>query len=378
MTSDVSALPPIVALRELNERRPDFPVLSVYLDTSPDRLAGEGHRIALVDACKATRHTLDGADLDAFEAAVDQVERYLTTEFLPTHPGVAIFSSGHREYFYAVPLPYRPTDTVTWSTLPRLEPLQAAADEFERMAVLLFDKERARLFTIFIGQLEERRFIEDDVPGKQATGDWFALAQTRYARHHEEHVLRHVARAIDALNGLLRARPFNRLLLGGPPEALALLQRELPLPLQERITGSLHTELFASEADVLKAALEAARTAGRQEELAEISELIEAATSRHVALGVDATLQALGDGRTHELFVADGLNEIAGQCQTCDRLVPAGATCRWCNGPVSPITDLRQRIVDRALGQGAKIETVSGAAGEMLMEHGGLGAWTRY
>jgi peptide subunit release factor 1 (eRF1) len=275
-------------------------------------------------------------------------------------------------------LPYRPTDAVTWSSLPRLEPLQAMTDEFERVAVVLFDKERARLFTIFMGQIEERQAFEDEVPGKQATGDWFALSQTRYARHHEEHVLRHVARAIDALTGLLRIRPFGRLLLGGPPEALALLQRELPLSLQERVAGSLHMELFASDADVLNAALEAARVAERREELAEISELIEAATSRHVALGVDATLQALGDGRTHELFVADGLDETAGECQTCGRLVRAGVTCRWCDGPVTRITDLRQRIVDRALEQGATVETVSGEAGAKLMKHGGLGAWTRY
>jgi hypothetical protein len=45
---------------------------------------------------------------------------------------------------------------------------------------------------------------------------------------------------------------------------------------------------------------------------------------------------------------------------------------------VARTTDLRQRIIDRALEQGAKVEMVSGEAGAKLMEHGGLGAWTGY
>jgi hypothetical protein len=42
------------------------------------------------------------------------------------------------------------------------------------------------------------------------------------------------------------------------------------------------------------------------------------------------------------------------------------------------VRDLRERIAERALDQGARVEVVSGEASARLLEHGGVGAWTRY
>jgi hypothetical protein len=42
------------------------------------------------------------------------------------------------------------------------------------------------------------------------------------------------------------------------------------------------------------------------------------------------------------------------------------------------VRDLRERIVERALAQGARVEVVAGGASARLLERGGIGAWTRY
>jgi hypothetical protein len=39
---------------------------------------------------------------------------------------------------------------------------------------------------------------------------------------------------------------------------------------------------------------------------------------------------------------------------------------------------LRERIAERALEQRARIEVVAGEAGETLLHHGGVAAWTRF
>lgn len=378
-TTDVTVLPLPTALTTLSSAVPtDGHVLSVYLDTGPTQTKGPAYLFAYRDGCKALREVLPPAARAAFEAAAARAERYLTTEFVPGQPGVAVFASGQPDYCYAVPLPAAPGDDVSWEARPQLEPLHALLDEYERIGVVLVDKERARLFTVFLGQIEERREIVDVVPGKQATGGWYALAQTRYARHHEEHVRRHVTRTTAALLALLRARPFDRLLVGGPDEALALLRAHLPRPLRARLAGTLTLALFADEAEVLQATLYAAEALERQAEVRAIDELSEAATTPHAVLGVEATLEALHERRVHRLFMADRFARTGGACRGCGRLTGTHERCPACGGRLEPIADLREMVLIQAMEQDARIEVVAGAASERLMAFDGLGAQTWY
>jgi peptide subunit release factor 1 (eRF1) len=365
----------IKSLREITA--PGDRVLSVYLDTSPGRIAGQAYLLAYRDACKAPRETLPTGERDAFEAAAAQAERHLT-QLVPGRPGLALFASGSADYLFAAPLPTRPVEEIAWAKAARLGPLVEVLDEFERLAVLLFDKERAILSTIFLGEIEGRHALEDDVPGKQATGGWFALAQTRYARHHEEHVLRHAKRTIALLMEVLRDRPFDRLFLAGPDEAVELLTRHLPRPLKARMAGRVALELFADEAAIRKAALAAAEAVERRDELALVDELLNEATATRAAVGVQATLDALNDRRVHVLFVADSLSGPAAECRRCERLSITAGRCPLCGGPLAELADLRERVFERALEQGARIESLAGPAAAKLAGWGGLGAWTRY
>jgi peptide chain release factor subunit 1 len=377
MMTDVRPLPAILA--ELQETPPPAGgVLSVYLDTSPGRIAGQAHLLAYRDACKAIRASLPDAERTAFEAAAAQAEGYLSGSFAPTAPGLALFASGQADYFFALPLPRRPVDDLAWAEQAELEPLHELVDEYERIAVLLFDKERARLFTIFMGAVEERHALEDEVPGKQATGGWFALAQTRYARHHEDHVLRHAKRTIALLQRVLRAHPFDRLVLGGPDEAVSLLRQHLPRPLRRRLAGTLDLELFASEEQIRRAALEVAERLERAAEQAMLDELLESSGSAYVALGVESTLEALAERRIHLLLLADTFAASGSECRRCGRLSATAGSCPACGGPTEPLASLREGLLQQAVEQGARIEVVAGTAAARLAEHGGIGAWTRF
>lgn len=365
------------ALRGLRERPvPKSGVLSAYLDLSPGRVAGEAYLLELRDRFKALRAQLPATALDAFEAAAARVERYLAEMPLPGQPGLALFAA-NGDYCYAVALPFAPTEQASWGERPLLVPLEEALDDYERVAVLLFDKERARLLTVFLGQVEAERALEDEVPGKQATGEWFALAQTRYARHREDHVLRHAKRAIGLLMETLRARPFDRLLVAGPDEAISLLTQHLPRPLRARLAGRLELELFAPTDAVLKAALAAAEAIERRREVEDLDTLLEAAGGPRAVLGT-ATLGALDDGRVHRLLMAETYAAVGGECRGCGRLVPGVASCGACGDEAGPLRALREAAVARARAQGARVDVLSGDAAALLMAHGGIGGWVRY
>ncbi len=366
------------ALSTLREKPPRGSMLSIYLDTSPNKMEHQAHRLSMLAGCKRLRGSIPPAERAAFEAAIERAERYLDAEFSPHARGIAIFVSGESDELLAVGLPRSPIEKVSWGRAARIEPLQAITEEFERVAVVLLDKERSRIFTIFLGEIEEQQAFRDHVPRKQATGGWFALAQTRLARRHDEHVRQHIERTVAVLMDLLESRPFDRLIIGGPDEAVAVLKEHLPGPLRVRLAGALRLELFAGNAEVLREALKLAERAERRAELAEVHALLDAASSRHVALGIDETMAALSDGRVHALFIADAFVGTGGECPSCGLLVARGAQCPRCEAPVTMVRDLRERIAEQALNQAARVEVVSGDAGATLLQHGGVAAWTRY
>jgi hypothetical protein len=64
---------------------------------------------------------------------------------------------------------------------------------------------------IRLGTIEEERSLHEDDAGQEATRGWLQLAPTRYVRHPEGHVLRHVNHVTREPSKLLRIRPFDHL-----------------------------------------------------------------------------------------------------------------------------------------------------------------------
>jgi hypothetical protein len=97
----------------------------------------------------------------------------------------------------------------------------------------------------------------------------------------------------------------------------------------------------------LQAALQGAEAIERRVEIDLVNQLIDAADTSRAVRGLDATLDALADERVQTLFLTDSFA-------------------------------LQERMVDRAVAQGARIEIVSGDAAALLSEHGGIGTYTRF
>src|SRR6185437_2190266 len=150
MKTESTTLSPL--LKILQESFPtDHGILSVYLDTDPSRTDGPAYLFAFRDGCKALRFGVPPTEQPALETAIAQVERYLTTQFTPGKPGLALFASGNADFLRAVDLPAGPGDEVRWDSRPHLAPLYALLGEYERIAAVVIDKEHARLFTVYMG-----------------------------------------------------------------------------------------------------------------------------------------------------------------------------------------------------------------------------------
>jgi hypothetical protein len=353
-------------------------VLSVYLDTRPERVAGAAYLLAFRDACKELRRQVPADQREPFELARLAAERFLTDDFVPSGPGVAVFAAAPPGYLHAVALPSRPLDEVTWSDRPALATLQAVLDDHERIAVALIDKSRARLFSVFVGAIEEERDFKDYVPGRHRTGGWHLLSQTRAQRHHDDLVAVHIRRVTAELMEMLRSRPFDHLIVAGPDEAISLLCQTLPRPLRARLAATLHLELFAGEAEILSAVERVRQEVDRAHGLRVVEELAGAAAAGQAVVGLSATLAALAEDRVFRLVVSDALAAVGARCTRCGRIAAGAGACPACGGQLGRASSLRDLLVEQALAEGAAVELVGAEAAERLAPYGGVGAFVRY
>src|SRR5262249_41988055 len=155
-------------------------------------------------------------------------------------------------------------------------------DKHERYAVVLVDEVRARVFTVFLGEIEEMR---------------------------ETHVHRHLRRAVALLEDVLRQRACARLVLGGPVEVTSALARLLPPRLAERVVGTLRLPIEAPTDEIVRHTLAVIQRAEQEAERTRVAQLFDAG-----AIGLDATLDALRQGRIWLLLIAEGFRSRGREC----------------------------------------------------------------
>ena len=94
-----------------------------------------------------------------------------------------------------------------------LWPLQQLLDQSDRYAICLADKDEARLFLYYFGQIEEVKDIVDEIPGRVRFPD--PCHELEYMRKIIEHTHHHFDHVAELALRLLRREPFEHLIIGG-------------------------------------------------------------------------------------------------------------------------------------------------------------------
>ncbi len=352
-------------------------ILSVYLNLEPGRQPEQAHQIAFKGLVQEVRSRLDERGQAQLDADADAVQAWLDRE-PPQGRGLAIFSCQPAGIWQTHFLPVVVNDHVAFEEAPHLTPFLDLLDEYKRFAVVLVDKEQARLFTVYLGQIEEDRHFRDDVGIDESHTGW---DEGKYDRQYDAHVHRHLKHVVERLERLHRRRPFDRLLLAGPTEAASGLQGLLPQPLAERLAGTFNADMTIKAPELLARTLEIAERVEREAESRLLDELFElAGAGGRGVCGVSPTLDALFSAAVQTLVVADGVRLSGAECTNCGRLaVGDAAECSLCQGAMRQVGDLVEWAVERTLQQGGVVEVVHGDPATRLREAGeGLGALLRF
>lgn len=367
-------------LRKLAEWTPaGAPVTSVYLSVDGRaRPRQSDYEVRLDQLLRNARSSVAGLDRDAarsVERDFGTISSFVRERFERAGTrGLAMFSSSDAGLWEEVRVPRPVRDQVGVGRQADLLPLEALLATYTTTCVALVDHEKARLFVVELGRIDETSEVVDQVPRRHDQGGW---AQGRLQRHADDGRQKHLKHVAEELFALLKRRPFDHLVLAGSDEPVAVLERELHDYVRRRVRARLPLAIGTPAEEVLRCALDVEETFERHLERIKVEQLASvAAKGRRGVAGLGGTLAALAEGRVGELVVAFELSAPGVECSSCGRLAEQGDVCAACGSPVEPVSDVVEAAVAQAFRQGCRVETISEEGA--LADLGGIGALFRF
>ena len=362
---------------------PGTAVLSAYLDIDQSKAVNLSRQfeVALGSLLAAVAAGLKPEQQENFAADAEPARRFVAG-LEPRAKGIVIFSDASEDFFWSREIHVEVRNRARWTDSPYVAPLLEIMDEHERYGVVLLDKESARLFTVFIGEIEEHHDAMAPAPVRhyKASGTDHMLSESRFQHKAAMHVHWHAKHVAQSLDKLIDQYDFDRLLLGGPVEATSELQHLLSKRARSRVVvDRLSLPVKANVHEVLQAALEVEERVERQMETQIVEELIIGDAHHPSALGLEATVHALAEERVWRLIYARDFNAGGGRCTNCGMLFARSeGACDYCGAAIQAVDDLLEQMVERVLEQDGKAEKVAGEAAARLHQAGGIGAVLRF
>jgi peptide chain release factor subunit 1 len=365
------------------EARPDSPVLSVYLHLERSNGANAAHAMLtkLRQMLKTIEQALPEHDRNDFYADTESVLQKMSAHQLRGQ-SVAIFCDVSENFWRIYDLNAPVRNQSWWEETPHVRPLLELIDEYERFGVILSDKTHTRLFTVFLGEIEEQHeaFAAVEVKhGKTLARDRLR-SQSNMQRKSEMHAQWHLKHVAEMMDRLVNAHGLDRLVLAGPVAATGELRHLLPKRLRSRVVGALMLPVQATAPQVLQETLKIEEKVERAAEIELVDELLTAAAKKMPAFqGLLQALKAVKEKRIWQLVYAEGFNPHGKECLSCSILFPDDyESCTDCGGSLRPLDDLIERMAEKVIATGGKTEMVRGVAAQRLQSHGGMGAFLRY
>ncbi len=353
--------------------------VSVYLNVNPMTTVKDNYVIHAKNMLRETTETLDKTVLKKVKGDIDKIESYIITNKRVFKKGLALLSSQERKFWreYHVAVPFK--NEIIVDTTPYVKPLLDVLDNYQRSAILLVDRESARLFLVYLGEIEEYAEVHsEDVPGRHKKGGWFSLAEKSYERHIDYHVGLHLKDVMRELEAFLSGEYVGRLIIGGSEEAVTKVKAMLPQGIADKVIGTFQAEMFANTKEIMKKVEPLLQAYEKKKETEDIDELLtKAMKNENAVVGIENVMNALQEGRVMKLIVLKDLAQAGISCTQCGYLsIQNVPSCPFCGGAIQREKHLVDLVAQRAVEQGAFVEVAS--ENGTFREAGGIGAFLRF
>ena len=352
------------------------PVVSCYLDLGSGRVRWES---ALERRVTLLRRLTPHSELDVFDAAVDRIRTFLETRLQPDTRGVAAFARAGRDpYFLGLQFE---TSTPTWislDTVPNIYHLIELKDTFDRYLVLLSTSESARIFEVHLGTVSSELWLEQPELRRRVGREWTRL---HYQNHRRDRDRGFVKEKIQALERLMQGEGYAHLVLAGDPKRLAMIRRELPRTIREKVVDIVAAPAGLTEKEVVKATLASFVQEEEREARSLVQLLLRELQRDGLAVsGTANSLQVLRRGQADALLLARDLEASrAWSCMVCAWSAAGDVqpeVCAECGSDKLREHDTREELVRLAEQTGCHVELVGDSLA--LGDLGGVGCLLRF
>ena len=357
-------------------------VTSCYLDVDGRRLRHADYEAQLLHLVREGREKAAGFGPEAVRsvaADLDRIASWVRGGFDRSHVrGLAFFACSADGFFEVIESPLPVRNVIVVNHTPHVRPLESILQTYERFAVVLVDRQRARLFRFELGELTEQTEVFDAVPrgavvaGHPGQGSRGAHVE----RHSEEVAHRHLKHAADVTFTELGDHPVDHVILGGPHEVVAEFEGLLHSWVRERVADRLTISTAAAPDEVRQAALAVEDAVARRHEATLVDRLRDAVATGAGVAGLQPTLAALVERRVDVLLVSDDYETEGWRCRSCRYLAPFGRRCPVCSNAMDLVDDVVEEAVEEALANKGRVQIIRDNADLDVL--GRIGALLRF
>ena len=356
----------------------DAPVVSLYVDTSPNEHGRETHAPFLRKAFSERARTLSGAARKSFDTDVQRITEYLDSVPASVN-GVAIFACSAQDGFFRafqldVPLE---GNWMYLGSVPHLYPLMRVNDQFPRYAALLLDTNAARLFVFGLGLVEAQAEVKNVKTRRSSIGGW---SQARYQRHIGEYHRQHMKEVVDVLDRVVRDESLNHIVIACDAVTKPLLMEQMPDHLASKVVDLMKLDINTPEKEVLERTLALLHEHDAGTDAEQVERMMSAWHAGGLAVvGPEETLQALERGQVEELLITATPELLRQASEVTGNMAPGPVEVETSH-PAPGVDADRHKLADHfvvhAHQSGARIRFVEDA--QLLAEVGGVGALLRF
>ncbi|MPZ74070.1 MAG: hypothetical protein GEU74_12715 [Nitriliruptorales bacterium] len=346
-------------IRKLIDRpQTDFPVTSVYLNTDGARFPKAGDYEARLDGLlRDVRKESDGLPAhqrDAVVADIEAIGRWVRNEFERGDiRGLAIFAT-EGEIFETVQVAIGVRNIARVNPRPYVVPLEALLGRHHHVALVIVERDKARIVRYQLGRAWEYQGIASDVHGQHKQGGW---SQLRYEKNIEHEVAHHFKDTVEVLRQLHADTPIDCLVLAGPNAEAADFAKKLHPYLQQVVHDEILSLPPQSSLDELKERLQEVEQKLVSSRRSNLLQRLAAAqgTAEKAARGIRHVLEATNSKRIEVLFVVEGAGQPGYRSATGMLALHESEAAAY-GEPVEPVNDVIDEVIEEAVRSGAHIE----------------------
>jgi hypothetical protein len=344
-------------LRNIARQHDEGPVITLYLNFSPDRPLlsvfdslrhGELEaRKPYIDSQPHAQRLRVPADLAEVRAFIDGFEPEGAR-------AIVIFKQGAR-LNRVMPLPVRVADSLTIDIDPYIEPLEAIMEEQRRVLAVDLSKEKSTFSLYELGFEERIHAITSSIPRDEVE----ISRRDEVQRHQLTHLQWHLKASAQAADRLFRERGCDLLALIGEEGLVKEFEDYIPKAMKERllVLSRLSPEAGPNQR---RAALEGALAEERKgEEEAALGELGFYKGHGRLAAGLELVIEAANLFLMRQLFLDDRLARAGFVCRTHHFLSLTSGACPFDNQPLLPAENVIDELVEIARLHGVDVRLVT-------------------